>query len=148
LDTLFLSASSLSIQQENEVDENYTVIPCTLSSCDVNIDTHVLMNCGCTGLSFTNKDFSHEYNLLHYQLKPPKTIKVIDGYPISCTEIAKYLHIDYTTRGTEAGQSEDSSRVKDDSEDRGQDRDDNRDRDEDGGKDVEVPNIHSGKINK
>jgi hypothetical protein len=97
------------------------------------------MNCRYTGLSFTNKDFTHKYNLLQYILKPPKTIQILDIYAISCSNIAKYLYIDCTIRYSEVGQSQDCSRVNHNSKDRGWDRDKDRDSDEGRGEDIEVP---------
>jgi hypothetical protein len=84
------------MKQENQVDGNHVVIPCTLSDRDIKIDTHALVDCGCTEPSFMNKEFAREHNLLCYELKPPKTVEVIDGHPISCSDITKYLHIDCT----------------------------------------------------
>jgi hypothetical protein len=66
-----------------------------LSDHDLKIDTYALIDSGCTGLSFMNDKFARQYNFAYYQLKTPKTIKVIDGRPISSSDITKYIHIDY-----------------------------------------------------
>jgi hypothetical protein len=76
---LYVSARSLSNKQESELDGNHLIVPCILSDYDLRIDTHALIDCGCTGYSFMNDAFAHQYNFPYYQLKPPKTINVIDG---------------------------------------------------------------------
>jgi hypothetical protein len=43
-----------------------------------------------------NDKFTCQYNFPHYQLKTPKTIKVIDRQPISSSDITEYIHIDCT----------------------------------------------------
>jgi hypothetical protein len=78
-EVLYVSASSLSNKQESELDGNHLIVPCTLSDHDLRIDTHSLINCGCTGYSFMNDEFARQYNFPHYQLKNPKTVEVIDG---------------------------------------------------------------------
>jgi hypothetical protein len=40
-----------------------------------------------------NKAFAHQHNFPHYQLKNPKTVEVIDSYPISLGNITEYLEI-------------------------------------------------------
>jgi hypothetical protein len=77
-EVLYISASLLSNKQESELDRKYLIIPCPLSDHDLRIDTYTLINCGCTGLSFMNNELTYLYNFPHYQLKTPKTIKVID----------------------------------------------------------------------
>jgi hypothetical protein len=67
-----------------------------LSDYDLRIDTHALIDCGCTGLSFINDEFTHQHNFPHYYLKTPKTIAVIDRQPISSSNITEYIHIDCT----------------------------------------------------
>jgi hypothetical protein len=75
---------------------NHLVIPYTLCSHDIKIDTYALINCGCTRFAFMNKEFARQHNFPHYQLKTPKTIEVIDGHPISSGDIMEYVHIDCT----------------------------------------------------
>jgi hypothetical protein len=43
-----------------------------------------------------NHEFTCQYNFPHYQLKTPKTIEVIDGQPISSSDMTNYVHIDCT----------------------------------------------------
>jgi hypothetical protein len=73
------------------MDGNYLVVLCTLSDCDIKIDTHALVDCRCTGLSFMNEAFACQYNFPCYQLKNPKTVEVIDGCPISSGDITEYV---------------------------------------------------------
>jgi hypothetical protein len=93
---VYVSASSLSSKQENEMDGNHLIIPCTLSDRDIKIDTHALVDCGCTGLSFMNEAFAHQHNFPRYQLKNPKTVEVIHGHPISSGNITAYVEVQCT----------------------------------------------------
>jgi hypothetical protein len=93
---LYVSASSLSNKQESELDGNHLIVPCTLSDHDLRIDTHALIDCRCTGYSFMNDEFARQHNFPRYQLKNPKTVKVIHGRPISSGDITEYVHIDCT----------------------------------------------------
>jgi hypothetical protein len=43
-----------------------------------------------------NKALAHQHNFYHYQLKNPKTVKVINSYPISLGDIMDYVEIQYT----------------------------------------------------
>jgi hypothetical protein len=43
-----------------------------------------------------NDEFAHQHNFPRYQLKTPKTIEVIDGQPISSSDITEYIYIDCT----------------------------------------------------
>jgi hypothetical protein len=63
-EVLYVSASSLSNKQESELDGNHLIVLCTLSNYDLRIDTHALIDCGCTGYSFMNDEFTCQYNLL------------------------------------------------------------------------------------
>jgi hypothetical protein len=83
----------LSSKQENEMDGNHLVVLCTLSDHDIKIDTHALVDCGCTGLSFMNEAFACQHNFARYQLKNPKTVEVIDGHPISSGDIMEYVEV-------------------------------------------------------
>jgi hypothetical protein len=95
-EVLYVSASSLSKKQESELDGNHLIVPCTLSDHNLRIDTHALIDCGCTGYSFMNDEFACQHNFPHYQLTTPKTVEVIDGRPISSGDITEYVQIDCT----------------------------------------------------
>jgi hypothetical protein len=86
----------LSNKQENKMNGNHLVVPCTLSDRDIKIDTHALVDCGCTGLSFMNEAFACQHNFPRYQLKNPKTLEVIDGHPISSGDITEYVEVPCT----------------------------------------------------
>jgi hypothetical protein len=75
------------------MDGNHLVILCTLSDRHIKIDTHALVDCRCTGLSFINEAFVCQHNFPHYQLKNPKTVEVIDGHPISSGDITEYVEV-------------------------------------------------------
>jgi hypothetical protein len=78
------------------MDGNHLIILCTLSNCNTKIDTHALVDSGCTGLSFMNEAFAHQHNFPCYQLKNPKTVEVIDGCPISSGDITEYVEVQCT----------------------------------------------------
>jgi hypothetical protein len=86
----------LSNKQENTIDGNHLVIPCTLSDHDIKIDTYTLVDSRCTGLSLMNKAFACQHNFPHYQLKNLKIVEVINGYPISLGDIIEYAEVQYT----------------------------------------------------
>jgi hypothetical protein len=78
------------------MDRNHLVIPYTLTNYDIKIDTYILVDCRCTGLSFMNEALAYQHNFPHYQLKNPKTVEVIDGYPISLGDITEYVEVQCT----------------------------------------------------
>jgi hypothetical protein len=57
------------------------------------INTHALVDCGCTGLSFMNEAFTCQYNFPYYQLKNPKTVDIINSHPISSGNITEYVEV-------------------------------------------------------
>jgi hypothetical protein len=75
------------------MDGHYLVVLYTLSNHDIKIDTHTLVDCGCTGLSFMNEAFTCQHNFPCYQLKNPKTVEVIDHHPISLGNITEYVEV-------------------------------------------------------
>jgi hypothetical protein len=78
------------------MDGNYLVILCSLSNHDIEIDTHTLIDCRYTALSFRNKAFAHQYNFPCYQLKNTNTVVVIDSHAISLGNITEYVEVQYT----------------------------------------------------
>jgi hypothetical protein len=78
------------------MDGNHLVVPCTLSDHDIKTETHAVVDCGCTGLSFMNVAFARQHNFPHYPLKNPKTVEVIDGRPISSGDIMEYVEVQCT----------------------------------------------------
>jgi hypothetical protein len=67
-----------------------------LSDYNIKIDTHALVDCGYTGLSFMNEAFTDQLNFPHYQLKNLKIVKVINGHPISSGDIMEYVEVQCT----------------------------------------------------
>jgi hypothetical protein len=78
------------------MDGNHVIVPYTLSDHDIKIDTHALVDCGCTGLSFMYEAFTCQHNFPSYQLKNRKTVQVIDGPPISSGDITEYVEVQCT----------------------------------------------------
>jgi hypothetical protein len=93
---IYTSSSSLSNKYQNEFHRKHIVIPYTLCDNNIQIDTHVLLHYGCTGISLINEDFSNQYNFPCYKLHIPETIQVIHSHPISSSHIIEYVHINYT----------------------------------------------------
>jgi hypothetical protein len=75
------------------MDRNYLVIPCTLSDCDIKIDTCTLVDCGCTILSFINEAFACQYNFPYYKLQNLKIVEVLYSHPISFGNITEYVKL-------------------------------------------------------
>jgi hypothetical protein len=75
---------------------NHLVIPYILTDYNTKINTHALVDCRCTRLSFMNEALVCQHNFPCHQLKNPKTVKVIDGWPISLGDITEYVKIQYT----------------------------------------------------
>jgi hypothetical protein len=67
-----------------------------LSDHDIKIDTHTLVDCGCIGLLFMSEAFACQHNFPRYQLKNPKTVRVIDSRPISSGDITEYVEVQCT----------------------------------------------------
>jgi hypothetical protein len=83
----------LSNKQENEIDGNYLVVLYTLSYHNIKIDSHALVDCGCTGFTFMNEAFTCQHNHPRYEVKNPKTVKVINSHPISSGDITEYVEV-------------------------------------------------------
>jgi hypothetical protein len=51
---LYVSANVLSNKHENRLDRNHLIVLCTLYDHNIKIDTHTLVDYGCTVFSFMN----------------------------------------------------------------------------------------------
>jgi hypothetical protein len=73
--------------EEGSMDGNYLVMMCTLSLNHKEIPTHALIDCGVTGYTFIDQDFTNHHQLSPYPLKIPCALEVINGRKISSGDI-------------------------------------------------------------
>ena len=59
------------------------VAKCKIAKRNSLIQSHALIDSGCFGFAFLDETFARRYNLKFYPLKIPRTIKLIDGRPVS-----------------------------------------------------------------
>jgi len=69
------------------MEGEHLVVSCILSVNGQTIATHTLIDSGATGIAFINLDFAHHYHLPLVPLSNPRSLKVIDGRPISSGDI-------------------------------------------------------------
>ena len=82
-----LSVSKVEVL-EGSLEGKHLVITCTLSLNDQEVPTHVLINCGATGITFMDRDFACHHQIRAFeQLMEQKQVEVIDGRPIQSGEI-------------------------------------------------------------
>ena len=63
------------------------------------LDSHALVDCGASGLSFIDWEFARQHNLPQYTLEEPRRLEVIDGHPIDSGEITHTVKIDLDING-------------------------------------------------
>ena len=63
------------------------MVLCKLSFGNKTIVTHALIDCGATGIAFIDEDFARHHQLPLIPLQYPRSLKVIDGHPISSGDI-------------------------------------------------------------
>ena len=51
------------------------------------VQTRTLIDCGASGFSFVDEEFSHHYLLPMTPLQQPRIVEIIDGRPISSGDI-------------------------------------------------------------
>jgi hypothetical protein len=61
------------------MEGKHLVITCSLTIRDQVIQTHTLIDCGATGISFMDQDFAHHHKVPLQELKEPREVEVIDG---------------------------------------------------------------------
>ena len=72
---------------KDQLDGKHIVISCSLSFGDIPVQTHALIDCDATGYTFVDEEFARQYQIPQFQLKKPRTVKVIDGRPITSRNI-------------------------------------------------------------
>jgi len=69
------------------MEGEHLVVSCILSVNGQTIATHALIDSGATGIAFIDKDFARHHQLTLTPLQNPRSLKVIDGRPISSGDI-------------------------------------------------------------
>ena len=72
---------------EIELDGQHIVIACTLSFGDAHIQTRALIDCGASGFSFVDDEFTRRHRIPLTLLPEPRPLEVIDGRPIASGDI-------------------------------------------------------------
>jgi len=80
------------------MEGKHLVILCDLSFSDKIIATHALIDCGVTGVSFVDENFTRHHQLPLTALKYPRAIEVIDGRPISSGDITHTANVTLSIR--------------------------------------------------
>jgi len=69
------------------MEGKHLVVLCNISFGNQTIATHVLIDCGATGIAFIDEDFARHHQLPLTPLQYPRSLEVIDGCPISYGDI-------------------------------------------------------------
>jgi len=69
------------------MEGKHLVITCTLTMNNQEIPTHVLIDCGATGIAFIDQDFTCHREVPLQELKEKRQVEVIDGRPIESGDI-------------------------------------------------------------
>jgi predicted aspartyl protease len=75
--------SGFAIVDQNEMDENYLMVTCTLHDQENVIKFHVLIDSGATGYAFIDKDFTCHHHLALHLLKSLRNHTSIDRRPLT-----------------------------------------------------------------
>jgi len=81
-----LSVSKVEVL-EGSMEGKHLVITCSLTVNNQEIATHVLIDCGATGIAFMDQDFARHHQIPLQELKEKKQVEVIDGRPIESGDI-------------------------------------------------------------
>jgi len=69
------------------MEGKHLVITCTLTVNNQEIPTHAPIDCGATGIAFTDHDFVRHHQIHLHEQKELKQVEVIDGRPIESGDI-------------------------------------------------------------
>jgi len=69
------------------MEGKHLVVLCNISFGNRIVATHALIDCGATGIAFVDEDFARHHQLPLTPLQYPRSLKVIDGRPISSGDI-------------------------------------------------------------
>jgi hypothetical protein len=78
---------------EDKLDGDHFVASCKIVNNKTTIQTHALIDTGCSGFAFIDETFARHNNLPFLSLKSPRTLEVIDGWPISSGQITHLCYL-------------------------------------------------------
>ncbi|KAH0606065.1 uncharacterized protein H6S33_004522 [Morchella sextelata] len=88
------SISGFSVSSvEDKLDGDHFVASCKIVNNKISIQTHALIDTGCSGSTFIDETFARHNNLLFLPLQSPRTLEVIDGRPISSGQITQLCYL-------------------------------------------------------
>ncbi|KAH0609458.1 uncharacterized protein H6S33_012944 [Morchella sextelata] len=88
------SISGFSVSSvEDKLDGDHFVASCKIVNNRISIQTHALIDTGCSGFAFIDETFTRHNNLPFLPLKSPRTLEVIDGRPISSGQITHLCYL-------------------------------------------------------
>lgn len=92
ISAFYISDFSVSLI-EDKLDGDHFVTSCKLVTNERNIQTHALIDTGCSGFAFIDEKFARHNNFPFHPLTVPRTLKVIDGRPVSSGNITHLCNI-------------------------------------------------------
>lgn len=75
------------------MDGEHIVAACILKSNNKSIQTYALIDTGCSGFAFIDKDFARHHQFPLIPLSSPRNLHVIDGRPISSGKVTHRCHL-------------------------------------------------------
>jgi hypothetical protein len=78
---------------EDKLYGDHFVASCKILNNKISIQTHALIDTGCSGFAFIDEIFARHNNLPFLPLKSPHTLEVIDGRPISSGQITHLYYL-------------------------------------------------------
>ncbi|KAH0603989.1 uncharacterized protein H6S33_007020 [Morchella sextelata] len=88
------SISGFSVSSvEHKSDGDHFVASCKIVNNKISIQTHALIDTGCSGFTFIDETFARHNSLPFLPLKSPRTIEVIDERPISSGQITHLCYL-------------------------------------------------------
>ncbi|KAH0602480.1 uncharacterized protein H6S33_008819, partial [Morchella sextelata] len=77
----------------DKLDGDHFVASCKIINNKIPIQTHALIDTGCSGFAFIDETFARHNNFPFLPLKSPRTLEVIDGRPISSGQITHLCYL-------------------------------------------------------
>jgi hypothetical protein len=88
------SISGFSVSSvENKLDGDHFVASCKIVNNKISIQTHALIDTGCSGFTSIDETFARHNNIPFLLLKSPRTLEVIDRWPISSGQITHLCYL-------------------------------------------------------
>ncbi|KAH0602911.1 uncharacterized protein H6S33_008561, partial [Morchella sextelata] len=88
------SISGFSVSSvEDKLDGDHFVASGKIINNKISIQTHALIDTGCSGFAFIDETFARHKNFPFLPLKSPRTLEVVDGRPISSGQITHLCYL-------------------------------------------------------